>query len=103
MPSGAAIAAPATSTLNSRVCCRVGMRPRASGDKGRVDLGHDHTGLVVGLGEDAAPGIDDDGMPEGLAPILMASGLRGRHHERARFDGAGAVQHRPNAPRRSGG
>ena len=45
---------------------------RAGGaDRGRIDLCHHHAGLGVALGDDPAPGIDDEGMPIGFAAVLV--------------------------------
>ena len=72
-------------------------------DLGRIDLGHDDAGLGAALGEDAAPGVDDQRMAEGLAAVLVLAALRGREHEAAVLDRAGAHRARANAPRRSAG
>ncbi len=69
---------------------------RARGrDLGRIDLGQDHARLGAAFGEDAAPGVDDERMAEGLAAVLVLAALRGREHEAAVLDRAGAHQHMP--------
>ena len=61
----------------------------------RIDLGEEHAGLDAALGEDLAPGVDDQRMPKRLALVLMQAGLRRGKHEAAGLDRARAQQHMP--------
>src|SRR3982074_3212840 len=49
-------------------------------DIGEVDLGHHDAGLGAALGDDAAPGVEDEGMAESLAPVTWLPGLRSGEH-----------------------
>src|SRR5262249_39169516 len=50
---------------------------RARGrDFGGIDHRQDHARLGVALGENAAPRVDDEGMAEGLATVLVPAALR---------------------------
>src|SRR5262249_56687142 len=62
---------------------------------GGADPRQDHARLGVALGENAAPRVDDEGMAEGLATVLVLAALRSRQHEGAVLDRAGAVKHMP--------
>ena len=96
LPAARRPAAPPASTANSRAFFRLGIFCRACARQRGVDLGDDDAGLVmVGLGDDAAPRIDDQRMAIGLAAVLMHAALRGGDHEGAVLDGAGAQQHVP--------
>ncbi|MGY4437948.1 hypothetical protein ACVW04_000730 [Bradyrhizobium sp. LM2.3] len=71
------------------------MRGARGLDLGRIDPGHDDARLDIALGEDLAPGIDDQRMAIGLALVLMQAGLRGGEDEAAGLDRACTQQHVP--------
>src|SRR6185436_2608486 len=60
-----------------------------------IDLSEEHAGLDAALGENLAPGGDDQRMAEGLTLVLVHTALRRREDEAARLDGAGAQQRVP--------
>src|SRR5258708_34145234 len=60
-----------------------------------MDHRQNHSRLGVTFGQNAAPRIDDEGMAEGLATVLVLAALRGRQHEGAVLDRARAVKHVP--------
>ena len=105
LPGAPRAARPTTlATPNSRAFLRLGIFLRASTDSAvSISARIDARLVMVGLGEDPAPGIDDQRMAEGLAAVLVLAALRGGDHEGAVLDGAGAQQHMPMRLRRSGG
>ena len=64
-------------------------------DLGRVDLGHDDADLGAAVGHHLAPGIDDQGMAEGLASLGMLAALRRRDDVTAVLDRPGAQKRVP--------
>src|SRR5262249_5207183 len=62
---------------------------------GGIDHRQDYARLGAAFGENATPRVDDEGMAEGLAAVLVLAALRGRQHEGAVLDRAGAVKHMP--------
>src|SRR5258708_38845729 len=64
-------------------------------DLGGIDLRQEYAGLAAALGEDFAPGRDDQRRTEGLALVLVQAGLRRREHETAGLDGACPEQYVP--------
>src|SRR5919106_4656160 len=64
-------------------------------DRRGIDLGHDHARLTAAFGDDATQRVDDDGMPEGLAAVVVRAALRGSEYEAAILDRAGVHQEVP--------
>src|SRR5580704_1073917 len=62
---------------------------------GRVDLGHHDARLDIALGEDPTPRIDHEGVPEGVAAVLVVAALRRREDVAAVLDGARAIEDVP--------
>src|SRR5579871_6335041 len=65
------------------------------GDPGEVELGRNDCRLLAPVGQDLAPGIDDQRMTPALAAALMRAALRRGQHEAAGLDRAGADQDLP--------
>src|SRR4030095_11930890 len=70
---------------SSTVLKRGYFRPRR-GDLGGIECREDHARLGAALGQNATPRIDDEGMAEGFAAVLVVAALRGREHEGAVLD-----------------
>jgi len=64
-------------------------------DQRGIDLRHEHAGFDAALSQYFAPGGDNQGVPEGLALILVQAGLGCRKNKSAIFDGAGAQERVP--------
>lgn len=65
------------------------------GDFAYVNLGADGAGIVVGLGDDLAPRVDDEAVAISLALIGVGAGLCRSDDKAARLDCAGAQQRVP--------
>ena len=64
-------------------------------DLGRVDLGRDDADLGAAVGQHLAPGVDDQGMTEGLASLGMLAALGGGADVTAVLDRPGAQKDVP--------
>ncbi len=69
--------------------------PSRLGDFGGVDFGQNKARLLPGVGQNLAPGIDDEGMAIGLTVPGMASALGGRDYEATGLNRPRSLQNMP--------
>ena len=69
----------------------------------KVELGADQALTLGLLGDQAAPGVDQQAVAPGAAAILMQSALRGSSHKSQILDRSGAQQNIPVGLSRTGG
>ena len=60
-----------------------------------IDRRKKHARLGAAFGQNATPRIDDEGMPECLAAVLVLAALRRREHEGSVLDRPRADKHMP--------
>ena len=61
----------------------------------QLDVSKAEPRRAVHLQQNLAPGSGNEAVAVGFAPVLMAAGLRRRHHKQTSFNGSGTEQHLP--------
>src|SRR5262245_12994505 len=65
------------------------------GDRGRINFGDHDRGISAALREHATPGVDDEGVPERVAAVLVAAALGCGEDKATVLGRARAVEHMP--------